>query len=210
MPVNIEVRNRILDAARKMFFTFGIKKVTIDEIAADLGIGKATLYEYFASKNILIQAVIEAKRMEMESYLSDIHRRIVTETELNIIRLIKELIVFGSNELSEMKEPFLREVKRSPIPFSLEIHYYEHVRSIIDEMLTRGIQKKVIRDDFNTQVFTEMLFGILNMTISNEDFANRFNVTRTEVMDTIVKVIVGGLLTDAGRREYSAGIPGDE
>ena len=208
MPVNIEVRNRILGVARKMFFNFGIKKVTVDEIAADLGIGKATLYEHFPSKSILVQAVIEEKRLEMESYLSEIHHRIVTKTELNIIQLIKELIIFGSNELSEMKEPFLREVNRSFTQFSLEMYYYDHLREIIDEMLARGIQKKVIRDDFNTQVFTEMLFGILNMTISNEEFANRFSVTRAEVMDTIVKVIVGGVLTDTGRREYAADMPG--
>ena len=202
MPVNIEVRDRILDVARRMFFNFGIKKVTIDEIAADLGIGKATFYEYFPSKDILVQAVIEAKRMEMETWLSEIHHRIVTTAELNIIQLIKELIIFGGNELSEMKQPFLREIKRASTEFSLEIHYQNHIRAIVDEMLKRGIEEKVIRDDFNTQVFTEMLFGILNMTISNVEFANRFNVTRSDVMDTIVKIIVGGILTEEGRQEY--------
>ncbi len=210
MPVNLEVRNRILDFARKMFFSFGIKKVTVDELAGELGISKATLYEYFPSKSILVQAVIEEKRTEMVSYLSEIHHRIVTNTDLNIIQLIKELVVFGSTELSEMKEPFLREMRRSDTQFSLELDYHDHLRAIIGEMLTLGIQKKLIRDDFNTQVFTEMLFGILNMTISNEEFANRFNVTRVEVMDTIVTVIVGGLLTDTGREEYITDMPGGD
>ncbi len=210
MPVNIEVRGRILAVARRMFFSFGIKKVTIEEIAADLGIGKATLYEHFPSKNTLVQAVIEEKRTEMESYLDEIHRRITMQSELNVIQLIKELIVFGSRELSEMKEPFLREVKRSSGTFSIETDYYDHLKRIIDAMLARGIQKKVIRNDFNTEVFTEMLFGIVNMTISNEEFVDRFDVTRAEVLDTVVKVIVGGLLTDAGRREYGTEMHGDD
>ena len=204
MSVNIEVRNRILTVSRKKFFSFGIKKVTVDEIAAELGIGKATLYEYFPSKNILVQAVVEEKRSEMENYLNGIHNRIVGEENFDLIETIKELIIFGSNELAEMKEPFLKEVEKYFSFFSIEMDLYDLIRSIIEEMIIKGKDKKVFRDDFNTQVFTEMLFCIVNNIISNQEIANKLNISRSEVLDTIVKIIIGGLLTENGRFEYGA------
>jgi AcrR family transcriptional regulator len=40
----IEIRNRILKAAEERFFRFGFSKVTMDEIASELGMSKKTLY----------------------------------------------------------------------------------------------------------------------------------------------------------------------
>ncbi len=208
MSVNIEVRKKIIEVSRRKFFNFGIKRVTVDEIASELGIGKATLYEYFPSKNILVQAVMEEKRREGGNYLNNVRKRIISEDGLNLIKTIKELIIFGSNDLAEMKEPFLREVEKSIFPFSIELDLYDLIRPIIEEIITRGIREKVIRDDFNKQVFTEMVFCIVNDIISNQEFADKFNLSRSEVMETIVRIFVGGLLTDKGRVAYKA-IQGD-
>lgn len=48
----------ILEAARKRFAYFGFSKVTMDEIAGDVGLGKASLYYYFPTKEKLFEAVI--------------------------------------------------------------------------------------------------------------------------------------------------------
>jgi AcrR family transcriptional regulator len=52
------LRELILDAAQKRMWLFGIKKTTIEEIAADLGIGKGTIYLYFESKEQIAFALI--------------------------------------------------------------------------------------------------------------------------------------------------------
>ena len=51
----------ILDAARKRFAYYGFSKVTMDEIAADIGMGKASLYYYFPTKesDLLLLEVFE-------------------------------------------------------------------------------------------------------------------------------------------------------
>ncbi|MBW7888025.1 MAG: TetR/AcrR family transcriptional regulator [Bacteroidetes bacterium] len=60
-----EEKNRlIVEAATKRFAYYGFTKVTMDEIAADVGMGKASLYYYFATKEKLFQAVIESEREE--------------------------------------------------------------------------------------------------------------------------------------------------
>ncbi|MCK9422067.1 MAG: TetR/AcrR family transcriptional regulator [Bacteroidales bacterium] len=57
----------ILEAARKRIGTYGFEKTTMQEIAADLRISKATLYYYFPDKESLFSAVVES---EMEEFFS--------------------------------------------------------------------------------------------------------------------------------------------
>jgi AcrR family transcriptional regulator len=58
-----ETRRAIVDAARTRFLHYGFKKTTIDEIAADAGVGKGTVYLYFPSKeDILLTIAREVKR----------------------------------------------------------------------------------------------------------------------------------------------------
>lgn len=52
-----EVREAILSAARARFLHYGFKKTTIDEIAADAGIGKGSVYLHFCSKEEILQTL---------------------------------------------------------------------------------------------------------------------------------------------------------
>lgn len=53
-----ERQNDILDAARKLFAAKDFNKVSMDEIAKDVGLGKSTLYLYFKNKESLYFAVV--------------------------------------------------------------------------------------------------------------------------------------------------------
>lgn len=65
----------IIDAAQKRFAHFGVGKTTMNEIADDLSISKASLYYYFPDKLNLYAAVlmkiIEAEEINKEQYLSE-------------------------------------------------------------------------------------------------------------------------------------------
>ena len=59
----------ILAAARKRFAYYGFSKVTMDEIASDVGLAKPSLYYYFPTKENLFRAVIGH---EQEAFTRDI------------------------------------------------------------------------------------------------------------------------------------------
>ena len=48
----------ILEAAKKLFGQFGLKKTSLDEIARSIGLGRTSLYHYFKNKEDLFSAVI--------------------------------------------------------------------------------------------------------------------------------------------------------
>jgi AcrR family transcriptional regulator len=57
-------RAEILEAAHRRFARFGLAKVTMDEIAADLGISKAALYYYFPAKEDVFRNVVAAEQQD--------------------------------------------------------------------------------------------------------------------------------------------------
>jgi len=74
--VEKERKHQIIRAAIKRFSKHGIKKTTLDEVARDLRIGKATIYHYFSSKEELY---FESIKSEILSLTSDI--RLIFENE---------------------------------------------------------------------------------------------------------------------------------
>jgi AcrR family transcriptional regulator len=57
-------RRQILDGARKLFLDLGFDAASMGEIARAAGVSKGTLYVYFADKNRLFEAIVEAESLE--------------------------------------------------------------------------------------------------------------------------------------------------
>jgi AcrR family transcriptional regulator len=55
---NPEMKERILETTDRLFYLRGIRAVGVDTIAAEIGISKRTLYNYFCSKDELISAYL--------------------------------------------------------------------------------------------------------------------------------------------------------
>src|SRR3978361_2575386 len=57
-------RRQILDGARKLFLDLGFDAASMGEIARAAGVSKGTLYVYFADKNRLFEAIVEAETLD--------------------------------------------------------------------------------------------------------------------------------------------------
>jgi TetR/AcrR family transcriptional regulator len=67
-----EKQTAILNAAQKRFARFGLSKVTMEEIAADLGVSKAALYYYFTTKEEVFRLVIAREQQELIDRVAEI------------------------------------------------------------------------------------------------------------------------------------------
>ena len=66
-----DIRGAILDAAERMLAGNGYKKMTIDDLAAEVGIGKGSVYLHFSSKEEIalshIDRIIERLKVRLEN-----------------------------------------------------------------------------------------------------------------------------------------------
>ena len=61
LPAKPAMKDRILETADRLFYLQGIRAVGVDTIAAEIGISKRTLYNYFPSKDELIVAYLQRR-----------------------------------------------------------------------------------------------------------------------------------------------------
>ncbi|MFC5576703.1 TetR/AcrR family transcriptional regulator [Lysobacter niabensis] len=66
-PKDLGKRASILDAAKRMFTAHGFERVSMDQIAAEAGVSKLTVYSHFGDKETLFSAAISAKCEEQLS-----------------------------------------------------------------------------------------------------------------------------------------------
>jgi AcrR family transcriptional regulator len=71
----IGVRERLLDAADRLFYREGVRAVGIDRVLADADAAKASLYQHFGCKDQLVASYLERRtadaRASVESYLAN-------------------------------------------------------------------------------------------------------------------------------------------
>jgi AcrR family transcriptional regulator len=71
----IGVRDRLLDAADRLFYREGVRAVGIDRVLAEAGAAKASLYQHFGCKDQLVASSLERRtgdaRANIEAYLAD-------------------------------------------------------------------------------------------------------------------------------------------
>lgn len=95
-----EKEKLILDAAQGRFTRFGYSKVTMDEIAEDIGLAKASLYYYYPAKEYIFRSVI---RREQEEFLRQITHLLTSHAlaSQKLIAYVRHRIPFG-NQLSNL------------------------------------------------------------------------------------------------------------
>jgi AcrR family transcriptional regulator len=64
-------RDRLLDTAERLFYAEGIRAVGIDRILAESGVGKASLYRHFPTKDELVLAVLRRRDEEWRRWLRE-------------------------------------------------------------------------------------------------------------------------------------------
>jgi TetR/AcrR family transcriptional regulator len=81
----------ILKAARERFAQYGFAKVTMDEIAADVEMGKASLYYYFPTKKDLFRAVITQEQSQFISTIENILAKDISVSQ-KLVEYVEERI----------------------------------------------------------------------------------------------------------------------
>ncbi|MCF3102329.1 TetR/AcrR family transcriptional regulator [Streptomyces roseoverticillatus] len=65
-------RERLLDTAGRLFYTYGIQAVGVEQLVTEAGVTRATFYRHFSSKDGLVVAYLEARGAVVEEAVAAI------------------------------------------------------------------------------------------------------------------------------------------
>jgi len=196
---------RIIEAARRRFLEFGFVRVTMDDIAADLGISKATLYKTVHGKEDLLRRIVR-------SFLGAIHDRIlaiVNDPALSAAEKLVRLFSALSAELSQLRPAMARDIQKAAPDIWAEIETFRRERILIHfrSLLEAGKREGVFRPETNIDLIIR-IFLIMIQSFLNPEEAARGDRSPSQTFAVIVQVLFGGILTDTARRAFErSGVP---
>jgi AcrR family transcriptional regulator len=187
---------RIVTAAREHFFAHGLRSVTMDDLAAELGMSKKTLYAEFPSKTDLLRAVLLDKINSVEADLE----HIMAQSSANALAALQQLLACMQRHTEEIQPPFVRDIRReAPELFKLvESRRRELIQRYFGRIFDDGRREKIIRSDISTEMILEILLGAVQ-SIMNPPKIEALGVTPKAGYGAIISVILEGVLTAKGR-----------
>jgi len=190
-------RQRIVEAARAHFFSHGFRRVTMDDLAAELGISKKTLYVHFPDKIALLEAVLADKFAAVEARL----KRITCEHPHDFPAALHELLAGTQDELDEIKPPFVRDIRqKAPDMFKLvERRRAELIERFFGKLFVEGQRTGMVRKDLPTKLMIEILLGAIQ-AIVNPAKVEELGLTPKSGFAVVLKVVLEGVIARKGRK----------
>ena len=191
-----ESAERIVLAARAHFFAHGFRRVTMDDLAAELGMSKKTLYSQFPSKTELLRAVLLAKFRSVESDLE----AVITDSANDASAPLHQLLACMQRHTAEIQPPFVRDIRREiPELFQLvEERRRDLIQRYFGRIFDQGRRAGIIRKDVSTELIVEILLGAVQ-AVMNPAKIEHLGLEPKTGYGAIVSVILNGAMTEKGR-----------
>ena len=97
----LQRRQLILEAARRVFFRCGFRQATMEQIAQEAELGKATLYDYFGSKEELYVALLEEGLRLLDAHMEQVEQHYRTRPVREAIHAMAQAYVRFAQEQPE-------------------------------------------------------------------------------------------------------------
>jgi TetR/AcrR family transcriptional regulator, cholesterol catabolism regulator len=188
----------ILERVRELFYKYGVRSVSMDDICRDINISKKKLSQYFSRKNELVEKLLELERQNFE---------IIFDTNnfdgVNAI----DILLIVSKELGKR----FKEISPS-MTFDLKKYYPDIYHSHVEERaefifgkikinLDKGINQGVYRDDLSTELLARLYIRRL-LDLHNPEFFPADKFSFQTLFDVMFDNFIRGIANEAGINYY--------
>ena len=195
----MEIKERILSKAEALFWKFGTRSITMDDISRDIGISKKTLYQHFTDKDDIVFQVIQYR---IDQNRENVSCRVATARDpIEEFLLASEMM---RQYLAEMNPALLIDVQRH-YPRAWEICTEFRERFLLESIrsnLKRGIEQGLYRPEIDIEIMARLRVELIRMAYDTDVFP-RMLVGMTEVQIQLLHHFVRGILTEKGSIIYN-------
>lgn len=163
----MEVKERIKQKADELYRRYGIKSVTMDEIAGQLGVSKKTIYHSFSDKNELVDAVI-ADMLKFNKDCCQAYK----ENSLNAIHEVFMAMDMLQVIFDNMNPSILFDIERNyPTTYKKFKEYkYKYLYELVMGNLERGIHEELFRPEINIDVIAKVRLETMMLPFNEQLF----------------------------------------
>lgn len=186
----VELRDRIMVKAIESFTTHGIKSITMDDIAASLGISKRTLYEVFADKESLLLECVLKEQREMTEFLAEVHARATNVLEVILVCYQRSIETFHRTN-----KRFFEDIKKYPNVYEVMRKYRERDSDSSVAFFMMGVEQGIFRSDVNFAIVNLLAREQIDL-LMNTEICKEYSFL--EVYESIMFTYIRGISTEKG------------
>ncbi len=184
----------ILQGSLKTFMTLGMRSVTMDDMAKNLGMSKKTLYKYVSDKSdLLVQAMSYFQECEM-SLITEICKR-----KLNAIDESFEISKVVLNHISDIHPSVMFDIEKyyPEVGVVFDDYKTDVVRNWVIDNLQRGKKEGLFRPDVNEEIISGLYILRMDDLFNQEMFPKSRFATR-DIYREIFNYHIRGIASEKG------------
>ncbi|MDY0083040.1 MAG: TetR/AcrR family transcriptional regulator [Ignavibacteriaceae bacterium] len=191
------MQDKIIEQIEGKFFNDGFYKTTMDEVAAELGMSKKTIYKFFPSKDDLLYAIIS-------HFMNGMKNKILPKlnSNKNAIEKLGDLLNILASATQKISPKRIEELKKYYPELWTEIDkfrtkvMFENMTKVIDQGKSEGLFL-----DYPTVIIMNVLVGALRYVV-NPEFTVNNSFSISEAGQYTLRIVIGGILTEKGKKQF--------
>jgi TetR/AcrR family transcriptional regulator, cholesterol catabolism regulator len=193
------MKERILTGAEELFMRYGIKSMTMDDVARHLSISKKTIYQHFTDKNELVYSVLK-NHMDQEVCIIEEIKKESSDAIEEFYKMSK----FMKQTFMDMNPSLIMDIQKYH-PKSWQ-YFQEHkldcfTQSMYDN-LNWGIKEGYYRPEINVEILAVMRVETVEAGLKLQSFnGNKFSIV--EVQLEMMNHFFHGIVTTKGLEKYN-------
>lgn len=192
----MEVKDKILQGAHELFFSRGLKNVTMEDVSKHLHISKKTIYKYFRDKESMVEDFIKTTLKKNNEELEHIAQ--ISKDPVEEILLIMKYI---ASMFSRLNPNLIYDLqKHYPSGWKTFIEFKDkHMVQMVENNLRKGVEEGLYRNDIDVKVMARFRLATVELVMSPLIFPpDKFNMGLTQV--ALLKHFLYGITTLKGHK----------
>jgi len=192
----MEAKDRILKGAEELFFKYGIKSITMDDIAKHLAISKKTIYQFYADKNELLEMLMKNRTKLNQAEFEEIGKNAENVIE-EVFAMMKHMGIM----FSQINPNFFYDLQKyHPNTWKVFKQFKEEcIEKMVEDSVKRGIKQGLVRADINTKIIARLRMEEIEMGFNPQIFPpDKFKIM--DVQLALMEHFLHGICTLKGHR----------
>ena len=185
---------RIKEKAHVLFMQYGLRSVSMDDIAGNLGMSKKTIYQYYADKDELIEAVISDELLRSQQICEQDQQ--CSDNAIHEIFLALEMVV---DMMKSMNPSLIYDMQKyHPKAFQkFQQHKNDYLYNVIRINMERGIREGLYREDINLDILSRFRVESIMLPF-NPDFHTQVKYSLAKLEEELIIHFLFGVASQKG------------
>ncbi len=181
-------REKYLNLLTQTFKVHGLRKYTMDSIAKELNITKATLYQYFKSKDEMVEIILERVIFQLRDF-----EKIAQNQNLTFEERYYQIIELFTEVISDISNFFLEDLRNDYPKLWKDVqNFIEYTSEVLFVFYDSGKKAGVFKD-INSAVLA-MTDRMFFNAVSDVEFLNKNKLTLKQAFEEYYKVKCFGFI----------------